>query len=99
MSTLKIGLREGFENDEVVVRVNGREVFRRTGVTSNLASSYAATASADILGPSAEVEVEVPQRGMHGSTTVQIPASAYVYVTATGGQLRLRALSEEVPAM
>lgn len=77
--------------------MNGREVFRRSDVTSNIVSSYAATASADIPGPSAEVEV--PQCGMHGSTTVQVPASAYVYVTARGGQVRLRALSEEVPAM
>src|SRR5574341_943967 len=99
MPTLKIGLREGFDNDEVVVRVNGREVFHRTGVTSNIVSCYAATASADIPGPSAEVEVEVPSRGLRGSTTLQVPASAYVYVTATGGLLRLRALTEDVPAM
>ena len=51
MPILRIDLQEGFTNDTVVVRVNGREVFRvRIGPFTTMAQARAAFAEAQGRG-------------------------------------------------
>jgi len=47
--TLHIDLRDGFDQDDVTFHVNNQEVSRRTGVTTYLTVSHAATL--DVLVP------------------------------------------------
>jgi len=70
MAVLSVALEDGFEDDTVVVEVNGRQVFERDGVSTRtqigLAESFEVTVDED----EAVVEVRVSSRGATGRTEV-----------------------------
>jgi hypothetical protein len=70
---MHIDLREGFEDDEVVIRIGGEEVFRKDGVTTLPQIGRAdgiETPGGD--GP-VRVDVELPKRGVQASFSVPAP--------------------------
>lgn len=61
MPQLKIDLRDGFADDAVVIRVDGREVYRNEAVSTRMQIGRAASLSVD-LADSATVEIALPKR-------------------------------------
>jgi hypothetical protein len=72
MARLTIHLQDGFANDSVVVRVNGNEVYRRSGVTTQLVLGRAEVFATEVPEGPVDVEVEVPTR--HVQSTFRIEA-------------------------
>lgn len=62
MIPLKIDFQEGFQNDEVVVRIDGKEVFRADNVTTKLTIGLAGSFTKEIPLGKHEVEVFLPRR-------------------------------------
>ena len=94
MGNLHVALQDGFENDTVEVRVNGRKVYERDGVTTMTQISLADAFDVDIDGP---VDLEITLPGRHVSTMVPLPAQpggAYISVSVSGDALVHR-LTEE----
>jgi len=61
MSTLHVALQDGFAGDEVAIRVDGREVWRKAGVKTDIRISRAD--AAEVEAPSgAAVEIEARGR-------------------------------------
>ena len=85
MPTLTIDLQDGFAGDEVIVRLNGREVSRLTDVrtkrTLGLAKSLEVTAPD---GP-VTLEIEIPAKQARGTTEVREP---HVGVSLRGSDVR-----------
>lgn len=92
MPELQIDFEDGFDGDTVIVSADGHELWRRTGVTTNLSASVADVARVEVPD-GAELEVHVPTRGLRASTQAKTP---YLEVEITGERLALRQ-SDELP--
>ncbi len=77
MPAVRIDLQEGFHNDTVIVRIDGREVWSKGGVSTRLPVGVAESFEADSPGH-ARLEVAVPTRGETGA--LDIDAGQYPYV-------------------
>ena len=75
MNMLHIALHEGFTDHTVNIRVNGREVYRKSGVKTDLAISRADAVDVDAGSAKAMVEVTVEPGGSHKSVEVDVSAT------------------------
>lgn len=82
MSTLHIALQDGFAGDAVTVRVNGREVYRKDGVRTDLRISRAD--GFDVPTQAGESRVEVQARAQVGSAAVDADRTPYLAVSLDG---------------
>jgi hypothetical protein len=71
MPRLSIDLQEGFSGDDVIVRVNGEEVARQSGVRTKQTLGLAHSLAIAVPDGPVRVEVDVPTRGLRGSTDVR----------------------------
>ena len=95
---LRVRLGEGFQNDTVSVRVDGKEVFRRAGVSTDWTISRADSVDIPLQAASVQLEVAVE----HGPRVVQdiVPAQTpFVEVRLVGPELQLLPLNEEPPML
>jgi len=89
MARLRIDLQDGFRGDIVAIRIDGAERYRQSGVTTNLASSLAATAEFDLAAP-ALVDVAVESRGLAAGTRIDAAGTPHLGVEVTrDGRLQL----------
>lgn len=89
MPVLRVDLQEGFDGDEVIVRVDGHEV-RRDGVTTAEAVGYAGSVEVEVDdGTTANVAVDVPTRGLGARTAAAVAGDVYVGASIAGGDLAL----------
>lgn len=65
---MSVLLLEGFADDEVVVRVDDREVDRRAGVTTSPLVGMAAELSLQVAEDAQELAVAVPARALESAT-------------------------------
>jgi hypothetical protein len=90
MAVLSIHLQEGFDDDEVVVRMNGAESARRQHLTTKRLLGYA-----DIVelrkpaGSEIRLEVSLPDRSLVGSATVPAMGDSFIAANVVGGRLEL----------
>ncbi|HMZ56378.1 MAG TPA: hypothetical protein PLT48_16110 [Nitrospira sp.] len=107
---LCIRLRDGFFNDTVAVRVNGSEVYKKHGVTTDLSISFADAIEFTVEKNVIMLEVSVDGRpgggpgnmhggGLHESKEIWVQQTPFVDVWLIQGRLELRASSEEVPML
>ena len=92
MATLQIDLQDGFVGDDVVVRIDGGEVYRKTGVRTDLrlglADSFRAPVPSD-PGP-VEVEVAIPARKLVRTLEIRAHDHPHIGVSISDGCLELR---------
>ncbi|HEV7920113.1 MAG TPA: hypothetical protein VGR02_04895 [Thermoanaerobaculia bacterium] len=86
MPTLAIDLQDGFENDEVVIRVDGEERARRTGVTTKRLYGLAETVEVPAGGP-VTLELQVPTRGASKTLPVDATRDLWIGVSLQGGEI------------
>lgn len=87
MPQLRIDFQDGFDHDEVVVSLDGGSVARRQEVTTRVEVGYAGSVEHQVQEGTVEITVEVPTRGLHAGTAVDVAADAYVGVSVSGGDL------------
>jgi hypothetical protein len=68
MSTLHIALQDGFTNDTVAISLDGREVYRKDGVKTDLRISRADAIDVETAG--GNVTVEVRAKSQSGSISL-----------------------------
>ena len=96
MPSLQIDFEDGFSGDTVVVRAEGRELWREDDVTTNDAITLATIARFDVPA-GAQVEVSVPTRRLTATERVETP---YLEVRIdNAGQLELLPSSMLPPHM
>ncbi len=74
MPPLHLALQGGFAGETVVVKVNGREVFRNPEVKTRMQIGLAADFEVDVPAGTARIEVEIPERKT--STSFEVPITA-----------------------
>jgi hypothetical protein len=71
MRTLTLDLQDGFSGDEVIIRVNGREIERRSDVRTKRMLGLAESVEIALPDGPVTLELEVPGRRISGHTDVR----------------------------
>lgn len=83
--SIRVDLREGFEDDEVVIHVGDREVFRKAGVTTLPQIGRADGVDAPVEAEPVVVRVELPNRGL--SESFAIAPGLHLGISVEDGEL------------
>jgi hypothetical protein len=78
MVKLHVDLQEGFEDDTVVVRVNGLEIFRQEKLTSRPELGLAKTLEAEVEPGQVKIEVALPSKKLSKSFETQVKTETWV---------------------
>lgn len=94
MKTLHIDLQTGFEGDAVTITVDGDTVYEDPEVTTSLLTGFADSFELTVETGTHQVEVQLPDRAITGSTSVEMEQELYLGISVEGEQVVFR-LSEE----
>ena len=72
-ASIRVDLREGFEDDQVVIHVGEHEVYRKDGVTTLTQIGRADGIDAPVADGPLTVRVELPKRGLSKSFSLPAP--------------------------
>jgi hypothetical protein len=100
MPSVRVVFTEGFEQDTVVIRVDGREVKQHGPITTRHDVSPAMAWSADVPVPrdAIALDVSVPTKGATGSIQVNVKEFPQVNVSLAGSKVVLQR-SQLVPSI
>jgi hypothetical protein len=84
---INVALQDGFDGDEVVIRVDGAEAYRGEQVTTRTQISHAADMQIDVPGGPFTLEVDVPTRGVHETFQLDPETRPNVALSLLDGQL------------
>ncbi len=74
-------IQDGFDNDTVIIYINGIEAFHKTNVKTTLSNAPTAHFEAQTQENSAKVEVYIPNRSYRDSIKVTVERDKYVEVS------------------
>jgi hypothetical protein len=92
MPLLHVALQEGFQDDRVVIKVNGAEVASRPAVTTRNQIGFAESVEVEVPAPDITVEIQVPSRQLSGSVPVDVEGvegKVYLGVSIAHGRLEM----------
>jgi hypothetical protein len=93
---LFLKLRDGFSNDTVTIKVNGKEVYHKSGVSTDLTISFADAMEVTVEQSIIKLEVTV-EGGPMATKEVRVQETPFVDVWVIEGKMELRESNEEVP--
>ena len=96
--TLRVRLGEGFQNNTVSVKVDGRQVYGRSGVSTDWTISRADAVDVETRAGSVQLEVAVDD-GPPAVRAIEPARTPFVEVRFVNGELQLHALEQESPMM
>jgi hypothetical protein len=97
VAVVSIELQDGFQDDEVICTLDGREVARRTGVQTDLRISRADAIPIEVPPGAHVLGVAVPTRGLASEVQVEVEQrELYVVVRVLDGRLHA-AVSDAAP--
>jgi hypothetical protein len=84
---INVALQDGFDSDDVVLRVDGAEAFRAEGITTRTQISHAADTQLDVPDRPFTLEVEVPTRDVRETLQLDPHAQPNVALSLIEGRL------------
>jgi hypothetical protein len=89
MFRLRVDLQEGFADDEVDLRINGREALHKQGVTTKRMLGLATSAEIEVPedGP-VTVQVEVPTKHLSKSILLSVADSPHLGISILNGEIK-----------
>ena len=96
--TLHVKLRDGFSNDTVTIKLNGKEVYRKSGVSTDLTISFADAVEFPVEEPVVNLEVAI-EGGQKEHKEIRVRETAFVDVWVIEGQMELRGSKDETPML
>jgi hypothetical protein len=90
MSRLRIDLQEGFADDEVEIRINGREALHKQGVTTKRMLGLATSVEIEVPEDRpVTVQVEVPTKHLSKSILLSVADSPHLGISILNGEIKL----------
>jgi hypothetical protein len=99
MPVLHIDLREGFKEDEVILYLGDREAVHRSGVTTDLIISHAASFEVQAPAGPSTLRIEVPKQYVSSSTGVNPAETPFVAIFLRDRQISFHKLKEAMPML
>ena len=96
--TLRVRLGEGFQNDTVSVRVDGKEVFNKSGVSTDWTISRADAVDVKTAATGVQLEVAI-DGGPKVARTIDPEQTPFVEVRLVNDDLQLLPMGEEPPML
>ena len=96
--TLGVRMGEGFQNNTVSVRVDGKEVYRKSGVSTDWTISRADAFQMQVEAQNVELAVQVDD-GAHVVRVIDPARTPFVEVRYVNGELQLHPMGEEPPML
>jgi hypothetical protein len=87
MALLYIDLQEGFADDTVILRVNGKEVFSKKRVTKRLLLGLADSVKTEVEKGLVTIEARVETRGIAKTIRLNVSADTYVGVSVVNDKI------------
>jgi hypothetical protein len=87
VARINVALQDGFDGDEVVIRVDGAEAYRDEQVTTRTQISHAADTQLEVPDAPFTLEVDVPTRGVHESFQLDPQTHPNVALSLLEGRL------------
>lgn len=88
MTDVRIYLTEGFSDDRVVVSVDGSKVFEKSSVTTKKLYGLAEQLGpVPVAGKAAKITVDLPEKGLSSTFSVDLDRGANVPITMQDGAL------------
>jgi hypothetical protein len=85
---LNLYLTDGFDNDQVVVHVDGRKVFEAEGVTTRKLLGLARQLDpVSVAGNTARLDIELPKKGLSAIISADLTRGSHVTVAVENGRL------------
>jgi len=94
MATIRIALQDGFEDETVVISVNGEEVFNQKNVKTKRQIGKATGFELKLEPGSADVEVSLPLRKLSDHIAVKVSGDVYLGISLVEGRIEHRISSE-----
>jgi hypothetical protein len=91
MPKLRIDLQDGFQDDDVVVKVDGEERLRQTGVTTKKVLGLAGSVTVDVPEGQRSIELSVPGRGVTKQIDVDTQKTTHVGLSLAGQEVTVLA--------
>lgn len=96
--TLRVRLGEGFQNNTVSVRVDGKEVFSKSGVSTDWTISRADAVDVKTVAASVQLDVAV-EGGPRVARSIDPAQTPFVEVRLVNDELQLLPMGEEPPML
>jgi hypothetical protein len=90
MSSVHFAFQEGFAGDTAVVRIDGREVVRKTGLQSQPTLALADAVTISVEQDQGAVKIEVPNRNISETFDVNFREHPYLGISIVGGRLTMK---------
>jgi len=87
---LHVDLQDGFEDEPVLVHVDGEPAYRNETVRTDYRISRAASFEQAVTADTALVEVSLPRRGLSDSRQVDVSHTPYLGISILDGAIRWR---------
>jgi hypothetical protein len=84
---INVALQDGFDSDDVVIRVDGAEAYRGEQVTTRTQISHADDTQLEVPDAPFSLEVDVPTRGIHETFQLDPQTQPNVSLSLLDGQL------------
>ena len=94
MGVLSVALEDGFEQDAVVVVVNGQQVFDSSDVSTRMQIGLADSFEVPIEAADAVIEVTVPSQGLTGRFETLVADRMHLGVSLQEGEIVFRTSKE-----
>lgn len=94
MATIRIVLQDGFEDETVVISVNGKEVFNQKNVKTKRQIGKAAACELNLAAGPADVEVSLPLKKLSERIALKVSDDVYLGISLADGRIVHRISSE-----
>ena len=84
---INVALQDGFEGDDVLIRVDGHEAYRGESLTTRTQISHAADTQLEVPDGPFTLEVDVPTQGVRESFQLDPRSQPNVAISLRDGQL------------
>lgn len=87
MVLLRIDLQDGFDGDNVIVKINRKQVYRKEGVKTELTLGYADSLEVEVSEGPCMVEVALPEKDIAESISLNVFAPVYLGLSVSNNKI------------
>lgn len=88
MATIHIDLQDGFADDNVVIRLDGQEVYRGERLTTKMLYGLTDSTEAEVEAGTVELEISLEGRDLSYTLLLEVEEDVWVGFSVEGGELR-----------